>query len=652
LLHQVIFQPYGRRGEFPAGTSILEASQKLGISIRSDCGGGGTCGKCKVQIVGGVHNGKEQTGLSPLADEEKDYLTEDEISRGYRLACLAHIDGKTLVSIPEESREMKQNILESGINRTQLLNPAVRAYSLNITAGSLTDQTADWERLKSALIKEYKLPSDLIITYPALIELSDALRQQAGKATAVVWQNKEVLAVKDGSDSPVLGIAIDLGSTTVVAYLCDLATGSLLGVESVVNPQVKFGEDVLARITYALNSPASLNDLQSVIIEGINTLITRLAARTQTSVNDIYDIVIVGNTAMHHILLKIDPQYLGRLPFIATIQSALDLRSSELGIHINPAGKIHILPNEGGFVGADNVADLIAEEPYKQDKLKLIIDIGTNGEIALANREILAVTSCATGPAMEGAQIKFGMRAATGAIERITINPQTLEVDYKVIGKEAWFSANHKTGARGICGSGIIDSVAELFKSGVINKTGKFVVSAPSKRLRKNDDGKVEFVIAWKEETAIGKDITITQGDIRAIQLAKAALYTGAKYLMSKYNIEKVDEIILAGAFGNYIKPENALLLGMFPDCPLENIIAVGNAAGDGAKAALLDVDKRREAQEIALRSKLVETAVEKNFQEQFAYAIHIPHAKDKFPHLKTILEQIPQWDAVLTTNK
>jgi uncharacterized 2Fe-2S/4Fe-4S cluster protein (DUF4445 family) len=652
LDYHVIFQPYGRRGDVPSGTSLLEAGQKLGISIRSDCGGGGTCGKCKVQVVSENRPPAKQTVLSPLTAEELEYLTAEEIDRGFRLACQAYVLANVLISIPEESRELNQIILESGVKRTLHLNPAVRAYAVHCPAGSLTNQTADWERVKFELEHNHNLPQILIIDYSALISLPDVLRKQNGEVTLYVWENKEVIGVQAGLESLNLGVAIDLGSTTVVAYLCDLTNGKVLGIESIVNPQVKYGEDVLARITYALNGPESLNDLHNIIIDGINSLIKKLNNHTHTAAADIHDVVIVGNTVMHHLLLKINPQYLGRLPFLAAIQSAVDLRARDLGIQINPGGKIYILPNEGGFVGADNVADLIAEEPYNGDKLKLIIDIGTNGEIALANRKILAVTSCATGPAMEGAQIKFGMRAATGAIERVTIDPENLKTDYKVIGKDEWASENPATEARGICGSGIIDIVAELFKSGVINKTGKFVMSAPSARLRKNDDGKIEFVIAWKEETAIGKDITITQGDIRAIQLAKAALYTGAKYLMSKYNIEKVDEIILAGAFGNYIKPENALLLGMFPDCPLEDIIAVGNAAGDGAKSALLDVDKRFEAQEIARRSVLVETAVETDFQAQFAYAIYIPHAKDNFPQLKSILEKIPQWDKIVTTNK
>jgi len=349
---------------------------------------------------------------------------------------------------------------------------------------------------------------------------------------------------------------------------------------------------------------------------------------------------IVFNTAMHHIFLGFNPEYIGRSPFIPAAQHSLNIKARDLGLKINPGSYVHILPIEAGFVGADNVGVLIAEEPYNQDEMVLIIDIGTNGELLLGNRERICSTSCATGPAFEGAQIKFGMRAAPGAIEKVKIDPETKEPLYKVIGKADWHTHLEKVNAKGICGSGIIDAVAEMFKAGIIDKSGKFNMDLETPRVRRGTDGKPEYVIAWAEETSIGTDITITQADVRALQLAKGALYAGAKLMMKKMGVEKLDRVVLAGAFGSYIDKESALTLGMFPDCEIDKVYAVGNAAGDGARMALLNRDKRREADEKARFVEFMEIAVEPEFEKEFMMAMHIPHMKDKFPNLKKLLEE------------
>jgi uncharacterized 2Fe-2S/4Fe-4S cluster protein (DUF4445 family) len=384
----------------------------------------------------------------------------------------------------------------------------------------------------------------------------------------------------------------------------------------------------MSRITYAVIHPDGLEELHRSIIGGLNQLIQAVTGKCSLSSDRILELVVVGNTAMHHLVLKIDPQYLGVSPFPPAIHESIDFKARDLGLKIHPSANVHVLPIEAGFVGADNVGVLIAEEPHHQDEMVLIIDIGTNGELVMGNRKKLISASCATGPALEGAHIKFGMRAAPGAIERIGIDPETLDVKFQVIGNSR---------AMGICGSGIIDTAAELYRNGILDKSGRFRNEIKSSRLRVVDDT-TEFVIAWKNETSIGKDITITQKDVRNIQLAKAALYTGAKLMMRRLGIEKLDKVILAGAFGSYIDPEKALVLGMFPDCDLKNVYAVGNAAGDGARLALLNRDKRAEADEIARKVEYMELSIQADFQKEFIEAMQIPHMKDSFSHLKGIV--------------
>jgi uncharacterized 2Fe-2S/4Fe-4S cluster protein (DUF4445 family) len=411
-----------------------------------------------------------------------------------------------------------------------------------------------------------------------------------------------------------------------------------------MNPQVPYGEDVMSRITYAMTNPEGLERMRKAIIEGLNELIEKAASDLRTDgsggAGAVVDMTVVFNTAMHHIFLGFNPEYIGRSPFVPGVQHSLNIKARDLGLGINPASYVHVLPIEAGFVGADNVGVLIAEEPYNQDEKVLIIDIGTNGELLLGNRQRVCSASCATGPAFEGAQIKFGMRAAPGAIEKVKIDPETKECLYKVIGKADWHTHLHQVNAKGICGSAIIDVVAEMFKAGIIDKSGKFATGLGSRRVRAGSDGKPEYVLAWAEETSIGTDITVTQADVRALQLAKGALYAGAKLMMKRMGIEKLDRVVLAGAFGSYIDKEAALTLGMFPDCSLDKVYAVGNAAGDGSRMALLNRGKRLEADERARWVEFVEIAVEPEFEREFMQAMHIPHMKDKFPALKAFLEE------------
>jgi len=436
------------------------------------------------------------------------------------------------------------------------------------------------------------------------------------------------------------GAAVDIGTTTVAVYLCSLKDGRVVATGSMMNPQVTHGEDVMARITHSMMNPGrGLNRLQAEIIEGLNELIQSTAESAKITPNDILEMTVVGNTAMHHIFLGIDPQWLGLSPFPPAVHHSLDLKARDLALKVHPAAYIHVLPVEAGFVGADNVGVLISEEPHRKEEMNLIIDVGTNGELILGNKKRLLSTSCATGPAFEGAHIKFGMRAAPGAIERVRILPGTLETKYKVIGRDPWSdeSPPGEIQARGICGSGIIDAVAEMFRAGVLEKSGRMNGRLTNPRLRKKENG-YEFVLAWAGETAIGQDITVSISDVRSVQLAKGALYSGAKILMKILGLDRVDKVVLAGGFGSYVDPEKAMVLGMFPDCDLKNVISVGNAAGDGARMALLNREKREEADHIAREVEYVELTAYPEFTSEFAEAMAFPHMKDPFPHLAKIL--------------
>jgi len=647
---KVIFQPAGRRGEIEEGTTILKAAQRLGVDLEALCGDKKVCGKCKVRIEEGyfekdnMESGmKHITPMEPTADELKHLKPED--GPGVRLACSCEIHGDHKVIVPERSRAGKQVVRKAAKELVIALDPAVKKYTLTFTAPTLHDMTTgDYERVVKAMEDIYGI-RDLKFDFEVLLQLQDALREGSWTITVTVWMGKEIIKVEPGHVDVCYGLAVDIGTTTCVGYLCDLSTGKVINTESMMNPQVPYGEDVMSRITYAMTNPEGLKTMQDAIINGLNEIIEKVVSEVHKNGPHpgvaIDDLTIVFNTAMHHIFLGLNPVYIGRSPFIPAVQRSLDIKARDLGLRINPGAFIHVLPIEAGFVGADNVGVLIAQEQYFQDEMVLIIDIGTNGELLLGNKDRVCSTSCATGPAFEGAQIKFGMRAAPGAIEKVKIDPVTKEPKYKVIGKTDWHThIEGKINAKGICGSAIIDVIAEMFLAGVIDKTGKFVMDLGTNRIRRGADGKPEYVLAWAEETSINQDITVTQGDVRALQLAKGALYTGAKLMMQKMGVTKLDRVELAGAFGSHIDREASLALGLFPDVPIEKVFVVGNAAGDGARMALLNKAKRKEAEERARWVEFVEIATEPTFEKEFMQAMHIPHMKDKFPSLKAMLEK------------
>ena len=637
----VLFQPSGRRGEIKAGKTVLQAAQELGVPLESVCGGKHTCGKCRVRVEDRALGKTElsQTRLSPFTAEEEKFISPEERNAGDRLGCIVQLYEDALVYIPEESRGFQQVIRKEAGDVSVELNPAVKACYVELPSPTLQDPMADLERLLAALESAHGL-KNLAIDSAALRFLPARLRSADWKVTVMVWMDREIIDIRPGRCEDFHGMAVDIGTTTVAAYLCNLRTGRIVSSGSMMNPQVAYGEDVMARITYAMMNPEEgLKRLQGAILDGMNGLIRSAAGSAGISPQAVLDLAVVGNTAMHHIFLGIDPHSLGLSPFPPAAHHSQNIKARDLGLQVHSAAYVHVLPIEAGFVGADNVGVLISGRPYEKDEISLTIDIGTNGELVLGNRRRLLSSSCATGPALEGAHLRFGMRAAPGAIERVRVRPDTLEVRYKVIGREEWSDqcAPAEIQARGICGSGIIEGVAEMFRAGVVEKSGRINGNRSTPRLRPVEKG-YEFVIAWARETAIGQDITVSTADVRAVQLAKGALYSGAKILMKALGVDRLDTVILAGGFGSYVDPERALILGMFPDCDLKRVVSVGNAAGDGARMALLNREKREEADRIAREVEYIELTVYPEFTMEFAEAMAFPHMKDPFPHLEGIL--------------
>jgi uncharacterized 2Fe-2S/4Fe-4S cluster protein (DUF4445 family) len=638
--HSVVFQPSGARGQVEDGATVLEAARELGAGVESICGGKGVCGKCKIRIEEGyfpkyrITSKIASTTTKKRANEK--FLNRTQIRRGYRLACQTSIHGDIVVFVPEESRKGQQVVRKEATAREIKLRPAVKKYCVALKPATLHDPLGDFERLKKELDKKREW-KDLTIDYPVLLRLQNTIRAGNWKVTVSVWKDSEIIDIQAGRVDKAYGLAVDIGTTTLAGYLCDLTTGEVVATDAMMNPQVAYGEDIMSRINYAVKGKNGLKQLHQTVIKGLNDIIGNAARKAGIKRTDIIDMAVVGNTCMHHLFLNIDPRYLGKAPFPPAVHHSLDIKARDLGLRIGDGAYVHVLPNEAGFVGADNVGVLIAEEPYKQDEMLLIIDIGTNGELLLGNRKRLLSTSCATGPAFEGAEIRHGMRAAAGAIEKLKIDSGTKEVRFKVVGDEHWNTEVGNIGARGICGSGIFDVTAQMFRAGIIDKSGRFNTRIKSPRARVLD-GEPEFVIAWAKETAINHDIVICQKDIRAIQLAKGAMYSGASLMMNRLGINKIDKVVLAGAFGSYIDKESAAVIGLFPDCDLKNVRAVGNAAGDGARIALLNTDKRKEANVMARQVEYVELTIEPNFNKTFMQSLIFPHQVDKFPHLKHLL--------------
>lgn len=623
---QIAFEPDGLRINVDLNINILDAMKICGIKIRSECGGRGVCGKCKVIV-------KNPESLTNLSEREKELLSDQEIKKGYRLACQAYIKGNVTIFIPEESRVTKRKTLIEGVMQEIEISPLVEKFYIKMPKPSLQDLRTDFERLNESLkeiynLKELEIPLELLKTLPL------RLRDANWKVTITVWNKKKIMSIEPGNTTQrIYGIAIDIGTSKIIGYLVNLLDGKVVATHFVENPQIVYGEDIISRISHVMENPQALEEIHSLAIKAVNEIILKCCEKVSIKQTDIYEAVVVGNTAMHHFFLGINPKYLALSPYVPAIGNPVNVEAKKLKIYIHPHGNIHVLPVIAGFVGADAVGDILATRIFKSEKIRLTIDIGTNTEIVLGNKGELFTTSCASGPAFEGMHITHGMKAVEGAIEKVRIDPETFEVYYETIGGKE---------PVGICGSAMVDIVAEMFKSGLIDRKGKFNINKDTKRFQKMNE-KYSFIIAKPNETKSGTPIVVTQSDIREIQLAKAAIYTGCSTLVRKRNIpiDVIDKIFVAGAFGNYLNIENAITIGLLPDVPLSKIEFVGNAAGSGAIMSLISKEEREKAEEVARRTKYVELAIDPSFHVELAASMYLPHKNlNEFPTVKKILEK------------
>jgi len=603
---KVRFEPFGVTTQVEAGITLLAAAIAAGVEIEAVCGGRGTCAKCKVIASG---------GLAPLTQEEQKKLTESELQQSYRLACQAVVTGDVEVVVPEESRVSRVSILSEGTVRPFALHPWIKRHTLQVPEATLEDQIPDLTNVSR--IWESTHQEKLAPTLRALRQLPFVLRDKEGNLT-LISADDQVIDIHAGDAPPhVLGVAVDIGSTTIVGYLMDLETGQQLAVSSLLNPQTRYGDDVVSRIDFATTNPTGLETLQSEVIKALNTIIAETARMANVSAQNIYGMSLVGNTTMYHLFLGISPSALARAPYVPVIVDATRVAAHELGLAIHPDAHVWVLPNIAGWVGADTVGVILSTGLHLHDDMALAIDIGTNGEMALGSRQRLITCSTAAGPAFEGAQLSCGMRAAGGAIDTVKIDG---DVYWHAIGDSA---------PRGICGSGLVDLIAEMLKAGIIDSTG---MMQDGETLNQNGQRKLAqritqegrqriFELVRADEGAAGRTVRVTQRDVRELQLAKGAIRAGIEILMKELGIEPSDVkyVYLAGAFGNYIKPESALTIGLIPHFPQAQIIPVGNAAGSGAKMALLSVDARNEATEILQNVEYLELSGRPDFQEQFA---------------------------------
>jgi len=601
---RIRFEPLGIVAETRQdGESLSDILERAGISLETVCGGRGKCGRCRVIV---------REGTAAPTDEDRKAIVKDDLEKGSRLACGIRVHSDMVIEIPKESARNEQVILEDASVKTTL-SPRIGSFVLSVPPPSLDFQVGDLERLRYALSKQTQI--DFRVSLRTLKGLPALLR--SCEQVRIVTRGDEVLDIVANSHEGLYGVAVDIGTTTVVAYLIDLVKGDCVAVHSRMNPQIAHGDDVISRMTFALKNNEGARILQSQITNCIDELIGECCASASVRKERVFDIVVVGNTAMHHLFFGLDTSNLGRSPFIPVVADDIEVKSAELGLAIGNEAYVYSLPNVAGFVGADHIGVLLACRLWESEKTQMVIDIGTNGEISVGGTKGVASVSCAAGPALEGANIRFGMRATTGAIDHLSIDDD-YEVSYTTIN-------NGKP--RGLCGSAVVDATSEMFRVGIIGSNGKIRKETGSRRVRVIN-GEAQFVLANGEESVNGEAVTITQKDIGEVQCAKAAMYAGATILMEEIGVNQddLDAILLAGAFGNYISPKSAMGLGIFPEVPLSKVKQIGNAAGSGAKIALLNENAREEARQLARRIKFVELAARPEFQDRFVNALYIPH--------------------------
>ena len=640
----VVFSPSGRRGRFPRGTNVLAAARSLGVDLDSVCGGRAICGRCQVQVVDGElakHGIVSRAGsVSAAGPSEERLKSRIGIAAGRRLGCQAQVLADVAIDVPADSQVHHQVVRKPHEAHDIEINPVIRACFVEVARPDMQDPSGDLQRLLAALRKEWQLDG-LAVSLPVLHGLQRTLREGGWRVTVAVREEREIIAVWPGFRDRIYGVAVDVGSTTIAAHLCDLASGEVLASAGRMNPQIRFGEDLMSRVSYIMMNPGGEVELTRVVREAISELVAEAAAQAKIKASDVLEMTLVGNPIMHHLVLGLSPVELGTAPFTLASDAAISVPAASLGIAINAGASIYALPCIAGHVGADAAGVLLAEAPWERDEVSLIVDVGTNAELVLGNRRRLLAASSPTGPAFEGAQISAGQRAAPGAIERVRIDRETLEPRFRIIGCELWsddprFAAEMpRCGVTGVCGSGIIEAIAEMFLSGIILADGTIpgTLAARSSRIVSEDRTFAYLLHAGPPE------LRIRQNDVRAIQLAKAALYAGARLLMDRFGVARVDRIRLAGAFGAHIDVKYAMALGMIPDCRLDQVSSAGNAAGTGARIALLDRAARPLIEERVRQVEKIETAIEPDFQRHFVAAMAIPHRSDEFTELAQVVD-------------
>ena len=644
----VLFMPSGKRGRFAAGTPVLDAARQLGVYVESVCGGRATCGRCQISVQQG-HFAKHGIvssvdHLSEVGPKEERYERVRGLPQGRRLSCSAQILGDLVIDVPQDTVINAQVVRKAVDERVFDRNPAVRMCYVEVEQPDMEKPLGDLDRLKAALSVDWYF-DDVEVDFHLIPQIQQILRKGDWKVTAAIHRDREderprLIALYPGLKNEAYGIACDIGSTTIAMHLSSLLSGRTVASAGTSNPQIRFGEDLMSRVSYVMMNPDGRAAMTDAVREALNGLIDRVCADGDVSREDILDSVFVGNPIMHHLFLGIDPTELGGAPFALAVSGAVEVKSSEIGLPMNAGTRTYLLPCIAGHVGADAAAATLSEGPHRQDEMMLLVDIGTNAEIVLGNRARVVAASSPTGPAFEGAEISSGQRAAPGAIERVRIDPVTLEPRFRVIGVEPWSDepgfaeAAAQVGVTGICGSAIIEVIAEMYLSGIVSEDGVVDGGLTARSPRILENGRTFSYLLHDGSPRI----TVTQNDVRAIQLAKAALYAGIKLLMDKQGVSHLDRIGLAGAFGSFIDPKYAMVLGLIPDCDLNQVKAVGNAAGTGARMCLLNRDYRREVERTVREIEKIETALEAKFQDHFVAAMALPNKIDAFPNLGMVV--------------
>ncbi|HUL47330.1 MAG TPA: ASKHA domain-containing protein [Steroidobacteraceae bacterium] len=636
----VVFTPSGKRGRFPVGTQLLQAARSLGVDVDSVCGGRALCGRCQVLVMEGDFSkhgvSSSAAHLSGLSEAEQSFARRRPLPPGHRLSCSSRIQGDLVIDVPPASQVHRQVVRKAADARPITLDPVVHLHYVEVREPDMHDPAGDLQRLLEALHREWDfgpLRCDLAV----LQALQAALRKGEWRVTVAVHAGSQLIAVWPGFHDKVYGLAVDVGSTTIAAHLCNLESGEVAASSGAMNPQIRFGEDLMSRVSYAMMNPGGAQQMTEAVRGALNALAAEVAREAGVSASDILELTMVGNPIMHHLLLGIDPTELGGAPFALATDSALGLHASELDLTLHPGARVYTLPCIAGHVGADAAGMILAERPDLSPKLSLLVDVGTNAEIVLGNDQRLLACSSPTGPAFEGAQISGGQRAAPGAIERVRIDPVTLEPRFKVIGSDLWSDdpgfaeVVAGTGVTGICGSGIIEVIAEMYLAGIISQDGVIDGSLAARSERIVPTGRT-FAYTVHRGSPL---LQVTQNDVRAIQLAKAALRAGVQLLMDRFGCTQVDRIRLAGAFGSHIDVKYAMILGMIPDCELSQVSSAGNAAGTGARIALLDKTSRKTIEDLVHRVEKIETAIEPKFQAHFVGAMGIPHTTEPYAQLR-----------------